>query len=70
MVRVYLRFIHRCYKRNYSSKHYDICKLLEKSDSNIFRKIKNNDNHPLKHMLPIAKDSPRPLHNNRSVWPK
>ena len=36
---VSLRFI----TQNYSSKHYDICKLLEKSDSNIFRKIKNND---------------------------
>ena len=60
-------FLTRCYKRNYSSK-YDIYKLLEKSDRNIFRKIKNNGNHPLKHMLPIVKDSCR--RNKSSLWPK
>ncbi|CAB4001893.1 Hypothetical predicted protein [Paramuricea clavata] len=63
-------FLTRCFKRNYSSKHYDIYKLLERSDRNIWRKIKNNDNHPLKHMLPIVKDSSRRLRNKSSLWPK
>ena len=45
-------------------------KLLERSDRNIWRKIKNNDNHPLKHMLPIVKDSSRRLRNKSSLWPK
>jgi hypothetical protein len=63
-------FLTRCFKRNYSSKHYDIYKLLERSDRNIWKKIKNNDNHPLKHMLPIVKDSSRRLRNKSSLWPK
>jgi hypothetical protein len=63
-------FLTRCFKRNYSSKHYNIYKLLERSDRNIWRKIKNNDNHRLKHMLPIVKDSSRRLRNKSSLWPK
>ena len=46
-------FLDRCFKRRYTSVHYNIFNLLEQQDTRIFHKISNNPNHPLRSLLPI-----------------
>ena len=63
-------FLERCFKRRYSSKLYNINKLLEKCDRKLFNKISSDSSHPLYPMLPQAKASSLRLRRSTSQLPK
>ena len=63
------QFLDRCYKRKFTSKHYNIYDLLEKSDMNIFKAMHLSKDHPLKDLQPKQKASHYNLRNSGSIKP-
>ena len=64
------RFLTRCFKRKYCSTQLCIYNLLEKSDKNIFQKVRKLPNHPLRALMPTVKDCTKILRRTHSQWPK
>ena len=48
-------FLDRCHKRRYISKAVKIYDLLEKQDRKIFDKVKQQEKHPLRNLMPEMK---------------
>ena len=44
--------------------------LLEKSDRAIFKKVKDQPNHPLREILPSVKESSKRLRRQEALWPR
>ena len=63
------QFLDRCYKRNFTSKHYNIYELLEKSDMNIFKAMNFSSDHPLKDLQPRQKPDFYSLRNPGCIKP-
>lgn len=63
-------FLTRCYKRKYISSHLNIYSLLEKSDRALFKKIKNQPNHPLREIMPKTKPYSIKLRRQEPQWPR
>ena len=63
-------FLNRCYKRNYTSKLFNIHELLEQFDKRLFHKIRVNVSHPLHPLLPKVKESSLRLRQRTSQLPK
>ena len=51
------QFLKRCFKRKYISEQLNVHNLLKSSNISIFNKVKKQLNHPLRGILPIAKET-------------
>ena len=62
-------FLDRCHKRRYISKAVNIYDLLEKQDRKIFNKVKQQEKHPLKNLMPKMKVTEYSLRHKSSRQP-
>ena len=64
------RFLDRCHKRRYISKHYCIFELLQKQDLRIFKRVTSLENHPLNHIIPKKKETSYNLRKKACLYPR
>ena len=63
-------FLDQCHKRRYICKAVNIYDLLDKQDRKIFDKVKHQEKHPLRNLMPKLKVTEYNLRHKSSHRPK